>query len=146
MRRARVLLSADVSSAGCQRTDREIAAAAGVDARTVRRVRATFAQRGFADALQGVLRKRKSSTKLSAAQEEWLLVLAETPPPPGYPRWTVRTLAAELCTIEGMPVVSRELVRRTLKRLQGRTENLTMQMTARGLLIVCLGAQLPVLL
>ena len=45
-----------------------------------------------------------------------LTVSMATPPPPGYPRWTTRTLAVELTGLQGMPTVSRELVRRTLKR------------------------------
>ena len=115
-RRALVLLHADDSPAGPGAVDRETAAKSGVDARTVARIRAVFTTHGFETALRGAARAIKTPSKLSHGQEARLLALLATPPPPGYPRWTIRTLAGELAGLEDMPTVSRELVRRTLKR------------------------------
>jgi hypothetical protein len=115
-RRARILLAADVSPDGRRLTDVEIAAAVQVQPRTVARVRATFCQRGFAVALRGRTRPRPVPPKLDAAQEARLIALACTTPPDGRARWSVRLLADQVVLIDDMPPVSRELVRRTLKK------------------------------
>jgi hypothetical protein len=52
---------------------------------------------------------------LSGTDEAHLIALACSAPPTGRERWSVRLLAAQFVTVEGTPV-SRELVRRTLKK------------------------------
>ncbi len=115
-RRAMILIHADVSPDHPRATDREIADAAGVAPRTVARVRAAFATQGFDAAMNGVQPRPRHCPKLSPEQELLLLDLVDTPPPPSYPRWTTRTLAERLGQFDGVPPVSRELVRRTLRR------------------------------
>jgi hypothetical protein len=117
-RRARVLLLAAERAVVDAPTDARVAAAAGVSPRTVERVRAGFVRGGLERAL--ALRPpsiNHPACKLSPDQQELLFTLvASMPPPPGYPRWTTRTLAAHLNGLDGMPPVSRELVRRLLKQ------------------------------
>lgn len=115
-RRARILLAADVSQAGRRLTDVEIAAAVQVQPRTVARVRTAFCQQGFAVALRGRPRPRPVPPKLDAVQEARLIALACTEPPDGRDRWSLRLLADQVVLTEGIPPVSRELIRRTLKK------------------------------
>lgn len=115
-RRARILLATDADPDGPRLTDAEVAAAVGVAPRTVARVRATYCQHGFAVALHGRPRPRPVPPKLDALQEARVIALACTAPPPGRAHWTLQLLADQVVLLEGMPPVSRELVRRTLKK------------------------------
>jgi hypothetical protein len=114
-RRARILVAADVSQ-GERRTDVEVAAAVRVQPRTVARVRAAFCQQGFAVALRGRPRPRPVPPTLDAAAEARLIALACTTPPPGHARWSLRLLADQAVLVAGIPPISRELIRRTLKK------------------------------
>ena len=115
-RRARILLAADVSQGGPRLTDGEIAAAVQVQPRTVARVRAAFCQQGFAVALRGRPRPRPVPPKLDAVAEARLIALACTTPPAGRDRWSLRLVGDQVVLVEGIPPVSRELIRRTLKK------------------------------
>jgi hypothetical protein len=115
-RRARILLAADAGPAGPRHTDAEVAAMVAVTPRTVARVRATFCQAGFAVAVQGRPRPRPVPPKLDHLQEARVVALACTSPPPGRAHWTLQLLADQVVLLDGMPPVSRELVRRTLKK------------------------------
>jgi transposase len=136
-RRAIILIRADASPDRPHATDREIADAAGVAPRTVARVRANFVTRGFDAAMNGMRPPPRIRHKLTPEQEQLLLDLLDTPPPLSFPRWTTRTLAERLSQIEGVPSVSRELVRRTLKR-HNRTLSISlMAVFAIGAVDVC---------
>jgi transposase len=114
-RHARILLEADAAVRRRVRTDAQVASVCGVSARTVARVRERLATDGFAVALHG--RPHPGSRpKLSAEQEARLIALACTAPPAGRARWSVRLLAARAVELEALPLVSRELVRTTLKK------------------------------
>lgn len=115
-RRARILLAADASPEGPRRTDAEVAAMTAGTPRTVARVRTAFCQQGFAVALRGRDRPRPVPPKLDTLQEARVVALACLPPPDGRAQWTLQLLADQVVLLEGMPPVSRELVRRTLKK------------------------------
>jgi hypothetical protein len=115
-RHARILLAADTGPDGPRHTDAAVAAMTGVTPRTVARVRSTFGQEGFAVALHGRPRPRPVPPKLDALQEARLIALACTSPPTGHARWTLQLLADQVVLLAEMPPVSRELVRRTLKK------------------------------
>lgn len=93
-----------------------IARLADVNRRTVSRVRSAFLHDGFAKTLQGHHPAHPILRKLTRDQELRLLSLLNTAPPPGRQRWTVRTLANAASALDDMPAISRELVRRLLKR------------------------------
>jgi Homeodomain-like domain len=120
-RRARILLAADAGPAGPRHTDAAVAAMVAVTPRTVARVRATFYQAGFAVALHGRPRPRPVPPKLDSLQEARVVALAGTAPPAGRAHWTLQLLADQVVLLEGMPPISRELVRRTLKKTTSRS-------------------------
>jgi hypothetical protein len=114
-RHARILLEADAAPRRRARTDGQVATQCGMSARTVARVRERFARDGFAVALHG--RPHPGSVpKLGFADEARLIALACSPAPAGHARWSLRLLAERSVELEALPPVSRELVRRTLKK------------------------------
>ena len=115
-RRARILLAVDGGGGRRVPTDAAVAAATQVDPRTVARVRAAFAQHGLERALCGRTPVFPPRRKLSAVQEAQVLVLAQSDPPPGYARWSLRLLANRLVELEVVAGIAPETVRQTLKK------------------------------
>ncbi|MGI8548231.1 MAG: helix-turn-helix domain-containing protein [Gemmatimonadaceae bacterium] len=113
---ARILLKADEAPDGPAWKDAAIADALDVDRSTVARIRGRFVQGGCAAALIHRPSRATRSRTLSGADEAHLIALACSAPPTGRERWSVRLLAAEFVTVEDGAHVSRELVRRTLKK------------------------------
>jgi transposase len=108
--RAHILLLADEG-----RTDDEIAAALHVGRATVERVRKRFVEDGFDDALTERPRPGKAPL-LDAKQEAYIIATACSTPPEGRARWSVRLLADEIVRLGIVEEISRETVRRTLKK------------------------------
>ncbi len=115
-RRARILLAVDGGAGRRVPTDAAVAEATQVDARTVARVRAEFARFGLERALRGQRPVFPPRRKLSDLQEAQVLVLAQSDPPPGQARWSLRLLANRLVELEIVESVCPETVRRTLKK------------------------------
>ena len=118
-RRALVLLHADCCGNSASVPDDVVAARSGVKTRTVRRVRSIFAQRGLVAALHGERDARRPPSTGNGQLEALIESLLASPPPPSYPRWTIRTLAEELRKMPGGVHVSRETVRIALLRRRG---------------------------
>lgn len=115
-RRARILLAVDSGGGRPAPTDAAVAAATQVDPRTVARVRAAFAQHGLERALSGRRPVFPPRRKLSDLQEAQVLVLAQSDPPPGHARWSLRLLSARLVELAVVEGICAETVRRTLKK------------------------------
>jgi hypothetical protein len=115
-RRARILLAVDGGGGRRVPTDAAVAAATLVDRRTVARVRAEFAQHGLARALGGRRPVFPPRRKLTDEQEAEVLVLAQSDPPPGHARWSLRLLANRLVEVQVVDGICPETVRRTLKK------------------------------
>lgn len=114
---ARVLLMSDEHHPGGRYHDHEIAAALGVHANTVARVRKAFALGGEGPALD---RKPRATppvpAKLDGAGEAQLVAICCSPPPAGRVRWTLSLLAGELVGRGVVTSVCRETVRLALKK------------------------------
>ena len=121
--RALILLLAERRPGERGPSNDTIASLADVNPRTVTRVRSAFLQFGFAKALQGEPPAQVVHRKLTRDQELQLLSLLNTTPPLGHQRWTVRALASAASALDGMPEVSREHVRRLLKRHKSESES-----------------------
>jgi transposase len=97
-------------------TDQEVADDLGVHPATVRRVRRRFAEHGLDAALND--RPRPGAPpKLDGKQEAMVIALACTEAPQGRERWSVRLLARRAVELEVVETVSRETVRRVLKKM-----------------------------
>jgi transposase len=115
--RARILLKADQADGGPAWLDADIAEALDCGLRTVERVRQRFVERDLDDALthkeQQTPRRQRV---LDGAAEARLIALACSQPPDGRAGWTLRLLADRLVELEVVAAVSRETVRRALKK------------------------------
>jgi hypothetical protein len=115
---ARILLKADDGAEKPSWPDTKIADALEVSRSTVFRVRERFAWEGLEAALVHRQPKNTKPKKLDAEQEAHLIALACSEPPKGKKRWSVRLLAERFVRLEcAEEPISRELVRRTLKKV-----------------------------
>ncbi len=113
-RHARILLEADEGVRRPRRTDAQVGALCGVSARTVARVRRTFAENGCKVALEG--RQRRGGTPmLDAAQEARLVALVCSEAPAGDASWSLRLLARHVELVD-LPPMSYETIRAMLKK------------------------------
>ena len=114
---ARVLLKADQADGGPAWEDARIAEALGCGHRTVERVRERFVTAGLDAALHHKPQERPSRQPvLDGAAEAKLIALACAAAPDGQRAWTLRLLADQLVELEVVESVSRETVRRMLKK------------------------------
>lgn len=116
LRHAWVLLKADAAPDGPGWTDVQIADAYGVSINTIGRIRQAFVEEGVAAALRGRPRPAPRPRKMDGEQEAHLVALLCGPVPAGQARWSVRLLADRFVQLAGSVAVSRETVRRTLKK------------------------------
>jgi hypothetical protein len=115
---ARILLKADEATGTNAWPDTKIADALEVSRSTVFRVRTRFAWEGLEAALVHRQPKNTKPKKLDGEQEAHLIALACSEPPKGKKRWSVRLLAERFVSLDcAEEPISRELVRRTLKKV-----------------------------
>jgi transposase len=114
---ARILLKVDEGEKGPSLSDAEAAEALETTARTVERVRRRLVEEGLEAALT---RKRRETPPrqpvLDGRAEARLVATCCSEPPAGRVRWTLRLLANRLVQLDVVESVSRETVRRTLKK------------------------------
>lgn len=96
-------------------TDAEIADELGVATNTVARVRQRCAARGLDGAVSAKTRAG-APPKLDGKQEARIIALACSPAPEGEARRTIRRLTERVVGLEVAETVSRETVRRLLKK------------------------------
>jgi hypothetical protein len=117
---ARILLKADEATDASSESwpDVKIADALQVSRSTVARVRERFVAEGLEAALVHRKPKNTKPKKLDGSQEAHLIALSCSEPPRGKKRWSVRLLAERFVRLEcAEEPISRELVRRTLKKV-----------------------------
>lgn len=96
-------------------SDAQICEVLGVERTAIWRTRSAYRERGVEYALYDIARSGKPRT-YGAEQEAELTALACSAPPTGQQRWTVRRLTEEIAQRPGLEGVSRETVRRILKK------------------------------
>src|SRR4051812_43434082 len=116
LKRAWILLKADVSPGGPAWPDGAIQEAYGVGLVTIYRVRQTFVEEGGPAVLTSRPRQAHRHRKLDGDQEAHLIALACSQPPPGRRRWTLRLLARKMVELGHSERVSPETIRQTLKK------------------------------
>lgn len=117
VRRANILLKADVD--GPNWPDAKIAEALSCRTRTIENVRRRLVSEG----LDAVLNRKKRETPptpkiLDGKQEADIIALRLGKPPAGFANWTLRLLAEQVVELEIADSISRETVRRTLKKTE----------------------------
>ena len=114
---ARVLLLADEGPSGPRYSDDEIVEALNVSASTIFRVRKRFITESIGAALDHRPQPpRPEKVKLTDAVEKQLIQLACSDPPQGRCCWTLELLADRWVTLGCVKALSREAVRRALKK------------------------------
>ena len=114
--RARILLKADESTDGAAWTDQQIADALDVGLATVARTRKRALSVGPIAATEHKRPDREYVRALDGAAEARLTQIACSAPPDGYARWSLRLLAGQMVELGHVPALSRETVRRALKK------------------------------
>jgi transposase len=113
---ARILLKADSRQGGPGWKDARIAESLDVGRATVERVRRQFVEEGLEAAVERRRPRREYERKLDGAGEAHLIALTCSQTPKGRERWTMQLLADKMVTLGYVERVSRETVRRTLKK------------------------------
>lgn len=118
VKRANILLQADTD--GPAWNDKQIAEAYRCQIRTVEGVRRRLCEEGFEQVLNG---KKPANPpvpkKLDGRQEAELVALRLGPPPKGFASWSLQLVAGQAMILgitDPDQTISRELVRRTLKK------------------------------
>lgn len=114
--RARVLLKADCGQGRVGWTDEQIGEAVEVGRATIERIRQRFVEEGFETALYSRRPGRRYPHKLDGEAEAHLVAMACGSAPEGHARWSIRLLAGRLVELGVVESVSRETVRRVLKK------------------------------
>ncbi|MEM2567082.1 MAG: helix-turn-helix domain-containing protein [Candidatus Bathyarchaeia archaeon] len=110
LNRARVLLLAHEN-----RYDEEVARIVGVTTTTVANIRRRYVQEGLEAALYDRPHPRRPP-RLDGHQEAYLIALAQSAPPEGRQRWTLRLLADRLVELGVVDGICPETVRKVLKK------------------------------
>ena len=113
---ARILLKADSSDGGPGWDDGAIAEGLEVGRATVERVRKEFVEEGLEAALERRKPRRQYLHTLDGDGEAHLIALACGQAPEGRSRWTLRLLADRMVALEYVEEVSKDTVRRVLKK------------------------------
>ena len=117
VRRAQILLKADVNGESGGWTDAKIAEAFNCRTRTVEKLRQRVVENGFEEALNGKKRKDPPvQAKLDGKGEAKLIAMRLGEPPEGYGKWTLQLLADELVSLNIVESICPETVRKTLKK------------------------------
>ncbi len=113
---AQILLLADEGEHGPGLQDKEVAERAGVNHRTVSRLRQRCVERGLDAALEREPRQRERARALDGDAEAQVVALMCGQPPAGQTRWTLDLLSERLVELEVVDSVSHETVRQVLKK------------------------------
>jgi len=118
IKHANVLLKVDED--GPNWSDAQAAEAFSCAPRTVFTVRRRFVEHGLEAALERRQRDRPPRAPiLDGEKEARLIQLANSEPPPGHTRWTLRLLAEELVILKVVDAISAPTVMRTLRKATG---------------------------
>lgn len=113
---ARILLKADAGAGGPNWKDEQISQSLEVGTATVERVRKQFVEDGLEAALERRKPDREYERRLDGVGEAHLIALTCSEAPQGRERWTLQLLADGMVALGYVESVSKETVRRTLKK------------------------------
>jgi transposase len=115
-KRAQIILALDVN-VGEPATQVEIARRVGITVPTIFNTIKAFSEEGLEAILQFKTPMKPNKKPIVTGEiEARIIATACSTPPEGYGRWTVRSLTDKI-ELDVVPGISRETVRRTLKKL-----------------------------
>ena len=117
MRRAQMLLMADEAQEDGSWKDEDIAKALNAHVTTVARTRKACVLNGIEAAMNHTRPTKTRRKTLDGAAEARLAQLACSQAPDGHENWTMQLLADKLIQLEVVETVSKETVRKTLKKM-----------------------------
>ena len=97
-------------------TNKDISDILQISMRKIDRIKKTFVERGLNIALNGTKGQRKYKRIADGDFEAHLIALSCGEPPAGYARWSLRLLADKVVELEYVEKISRETIRRVLKK------------------------------
>ena len=129
---AQILLMCDESPQASRKwTDQEISSALNLHRNTVGRIRKRFLEQGQEPALNRRQRREPPvPSKIDGYQEAQIIALCCAEPPEGQAHWSLRLLTHELKARSIITEISRETVRRILKKMNydlGRPKDFVFQ-------------------
>jgi transposase len=114
---AHVLLQVDRSDGREPEADEKVAEMFSISRRTVIRIKKRFVEESMQGALSAKYPKERPERRIIQGREEAeLIVLACGASPDGSNRWTIRLLTEKMIELEHVDTVSRETIRRVLKK------------------------------
>jgi Homeodomain-like domain len=117
LRKARILLKADVSEAGEGWSDSRIAEALNTSVATVFRTRQQLVEEGFEAVLTRKYNANSARQRIfDGAAEAKLIALTCGPAPEGYAKWTLRLLEEKVVELQIVERASDNTIGRTLKK------------------------------
>ena len=153
VRHAQVLLLSDRNRRGGRMTRVRIGEALGMHVNTIARICRRFVQDGEAPALNRKIRTTAPTPpKLDGRGQAQLVAICCGPPPAGRRVWTLRLLAQELTSRRIVTSISREAVRKTLKKMNynpgagnaGAFPNATRPASSRSLKTFSISTKRPI--
>ena len=117
LRKARILLKADVSDAGEGWSDSAIAGALDTSIATVERTRRQLVEEGFEAVLTRKYNPKSAPPRIfDGAAEAKLIALTLSPAPEGFARWSLRLLEDKVVELHIVERASDNTIGRTLKK------------------------------
>ena len=117
LRKARILLKADVSDAGEGWSDSAIAAALDTSIATIERTRRQLVEEGFEAVLTRKYNPKSARPRIfDGAAEAKLIALTLSPAPDGFARWSLRLLEEKVVELHIVERASDNTIGRTLKK------------------------------
>jgi transposase len=116
IKRAHILLKADMRHPEARWTDEQIGDAYAVHTNTIAEIRKRFVLSGLDSALTERPRGHRRRA-LDGEAEAHLIAIACSPAPDGHDHWTLRLLAARMVELKQVETVSYETIRQTLKKM-----------------------------
>ena len=117
LRKARILLKADLSDAGEGWSDSAIAAALDTSVATIERTRRQLVEEGFEAVLTRKYNPKSARPRIfDGAAEAKLIALTLSPAPDGFARWSLRLLEEKVVELHIVERASDNTIGRTLKK------------------------------
>ena len=117
MNHARILLLADINQQGGGWTDIQISEALNIGQATIERVRKRFVEEGMESAIGRREQKNRRSKIIDGEKEAYLIAIACSETPTGQAKWTLQMLSDKMVELQYVEKVSRETIRKTLKKM-----------------------------